>query len=523
MLSNSKCYYEVLGTPRSSTIEEIRSSYKRKALQLHPDKNSHRLEEATHEFAHLQHCYSVLSDPHERKWYDQHREQILHASKTNTGYESQFLDTSDLMPYFSPGSAFKGFSDQANGFFTVYRDLFQKMEFFENQLLKKAQKSADRITITSFGDSNTPFIPSVKQFYDKWTHFNSVRSFSDQAYASYSTYENRGHRRYVEKEGKKETDQKKKEYITTIRSLALFIKKRDPRYQHWLKVESEKKLASKSAKAQKESKAPSAHKKQNDEILWRNTEEKDAYEAYFAMYAEEYLSENADSDSGASLAEEEEIHQCIACNKSFKSESQWNNHEKSKKHQKNAFQLKKKILKDEDRWKSYLKQTRSNVCEDEDEDVNLSETDAEALDDELNLSSDESSIDSKSTMGDGNNGYLSLEESESSFDYCFSLSDDNMAKAVESAEEAALEALDSLCISSDENEVSVWGKGQKPPKIKPKSTSAPQPCQKKTKNAKKKRDAEKSAAHICHTCRSSFPSRNSLFQHLKKSGHQAFK
>lgn len=41
------------------------------------DKNPDRVAEATREFAALQHAYSVLSDPHERAWYDGHREQIL--------------------------------------------------------------------------------------------------------------------------------------------------------------------------------------------------------------------------------------------------------------------------------------------------------------------------------------------------------------------------------------------------------------------------------------------------------------
>jgi curved DNA-binding protein CbpA len=35
------------------------------------------LQEATAMFQEIQHAYAVLSDPHERRWYDDHREDIL--------------------------------------------------------------------------------------------------------------------------------------------------------------------------------------------------------------------------------------------------------------------------------------------------------------------------------------------------------------------------------------------------------------------------------------------------------------
>jgi DnaJ family protein A protein 5 len=41
------------------------------------DKNYDKVEEATRIFALIQHAYEVLSDPHERAWYDGHRDEIL--------------------------------------------------------------------------------------------------------------------------------------------------------------------------------------------------------------------------------------------------------------------------------------------------------------------------------------------------------------------------------------------------------------------------------------------------------------
>ncbi|RXG41253.1 hypothetical protein VDGE_30684 [Verticillium dahliae] len=74
------CYYELLGVDREATDEEIKKSYRRKALELHPDRNYDDVENATRRFAEIQSAYEVLSDPQERAWYDSHREAILRGA-----------------------------------------------------------------------------------------------------------------------------------------------------------------------------------------------------------------------------------------------------------------------------------------------------------------------------------------------------------------------------------------------------------------------------------------------------------
>ena len=74
---NARCHYEVLGVARAAGDAEIKKAYHKLALKWHPDKNADRLEHATEVFKRIQEAQSVLSDKHERAYYDAHRESIL--------------------------------------------------------------------------------------------------------------------------------------------------------------------------------------------------------------------------------------------------------------------------------------------------------------------------------------------------------------------------------------------------------------------------------------------------------------
>ena len=69
-MNHKRDYYEVLGTPRNASEAELKSAYRKLALQYHPDRNPERKDEATEKFKEITEAYTVLADPQKRAAYD---------------------------------------------------------------------------------------------------------------------------------------------------------------------------------------------------------------------------------------------------------------------------------------------------------------------------------------------------------------------------------------------------------------------------------------------------------------------
>src|SRR5271166_3486451 len=67
-----KDYYLILRLAPDATMDQIRSAFRRRALELHPDLSGAESDQ----FLELQEAYDVLSDPARRAIYDREAEEI---------------------------------------------------------------------------------------------------------------------------------------------------------------------------------------------------------------------------------------------------------------------------------------------------------------------------------------------------------------------------------------------------------------------------------------------------------------
>ncbi len=80
-----KDYYAVLGVAANVALSDIKSAYRKKASQLHPDKNASS--DAPALFREVQEAYENLSDINKRSAYDENRRRSLLDNPTETARE----------------------------------------------------------------------------------------------------------------------------------------------------------------------------------------------------------------------------------------------------------------------------------------------------------------------------------------------------------------------------------------------------------------------------------------------------
>ena len=78
-----KDYYSILNVSQSSSLEEIKKSFRKLALELHPDHNPND-PESEERFKEITEAYGVLSDPLKKKEYDRFRADTLAGRTTDS-------------------------------------------------------------------------------------------------------------------------------------------------------------------------------------------------------------------------------------------------------------------------------------------------------------------------------------------------------------------------------------------------------------------------------------------------------
>ncbi len=87
-------YYEILGLTHKATDLDIKSAYRKLALEYHPDRNPEK--EAEERFKEASEAYEVLSDPERRALYDTYG----HSGLESHGFHG-FTDVGDIFSHFS--------------------------------------------------------------------------------------------------------------------------------------------------------------------------------------------------------------------------------------------------------------------------------------------------------------------------------------------------------------------------------------------------------------------------------------
>ena len=104
-------YYEVLGVSKTAAADEIKSAYRKKAIQYHPDKNPDD-KDAEEKFKEAAEAYDVLSNLDKRQRYDQFGHAGVGSSAAGGGGYAGGMSMDDIFEQFGDlfGGRFGGFS-----------------------------------------------------------------------------------------------------------------------------------------------------------------------------------------------------------------------------------------------------------------------------------------------------------------------------------------------------------------------------------------------------------------------------
>lgn len=578
------CYYELLEVSSTATETELKKAYRKKALQLHPDKNPDNVEEANHKFSLVRAAYEVLSDPQERTWYDNHKQSILNDEDEIIEGESYLpsISTEEIYRFFNPGM-YTEMNDSISGFYQIVTRIFGRLAHEEIQHGKyskvpgydKYHDDDDKninvidpslLMYPRFGNSQSSYVDQVRQFYNIWGSFQTCKTFNWKDEYRYSIAPDRRTRRMMERENKKLRDEARKEYNEAIKKFVNFIKKRDPRVksgqEELNKLNKRKQLQEYENQIRQQqhlNKLKNNGANKFTEQDWQKLTPEELQE-FEQMLQEEYEGEGEEEDDDSTDSEFEqykngnsnennyEIHEfeCIVCDKIFKNETQFQIHEDSKKHKKNVRQLQWEMKQegielgidkhddnDLSEFETASSEFHSDYSEEELEEVEEYKEDQEDQDVEVKPSKDNIVEESKSKI-DLDNLEVDDEIDEDSVinttTTATATSKKGSKASLNKVEEDLAKLLGQTSLTTNNNDESDdddddddWLDNKKKSKKGKKTKKKSQTNSKEStpNNNTESKPVINPNTEKCSVCGTIFQSRNQLFNHVKSEGHAA--
>ncbi|KAF1810499.1 DnaJ-domain-containing protein [Eremomyces bilateralis CBS 781.70] len=125
-------YYDALGVSPTATELEIKKAYRKRAIQLHPDKNPD--DETAHEkFQTIGEAYQVLSDKALRSQYDKHGKE---GAIPSAGFDAE--DPAEFLTMIFGGDAFMDWI----GEISLMKDLLKTMEISTKEMEENEARAA---------------------------------------------------------------------------------------------------------------------------------------------------------------------------------------------------------------------------------------------------------------------------------------------------------------------------------------------------------------------------------------------
>jgi DnaJ family protein A protein 5 len=504
-------YYELLGVERQATDDEIKKAYRRKALELHPDRNYGKEEDATKLFSEIQAAYEVLSDPQERAWYDSHESAILRGGDVGEDHFEGSVRVTTAEEVTAMIGKFNGrvrFDDSPEGFFGFLREAFET-------LAKEEEVAADLDGLDvndypPFGHKDDTHEDVVQEFYRGWASFSTKKSFAWLDLYRLNEAPDRRIKRLMEKENKKRRDEGVRDFNDAVRALVAFVRKRDPRYTPNTQSEAERQKTLREASAAQAARARAANAAKLD--------------AFVPDWAKQREPEEDDGEISEDESEEEH-YECVACHKTFKSERQFEAHEKSKKHQKAVQALKRRMQKDNARLNLDDDAPSSGIetpQNEEDDDQSADDAVAEVAeldiqddsDTKVGSTDDEVRQDGKTVKSKTRSHQTNDQESEE---------DEDSDYAPRSKVKSRLNGTSTFTPNDGVSETpSTTQVDEQDESSAPGQKKLGKAAQKRAKKAAKAAEIDADELKFkCARCNAGFPSKTQMFQHIKDVGHAA--